>query len=123
MSGEATFTLKPSDEVVAQASEKSQIVDARGRAITLKNPGILEEFRMVEMLGESASNQTFMNMVFPLTFVTEIDGIPISRITKRSELDGLIQQLDRDGVAAVMDGVRAKFDAGSTEAQQESAKK
>jgi len=75
------------------------------------------------MLGDTAANAVFMNMVFPLTFVTAIDDIPVARITKRSELDALIQQLDQEGVAAVMDGVRAKFGASTVDEQQEAVKK
>lgn len=122
MSKQPTITLKPSEEIVATATAESKVVDSRGRTFTLKKPGILSQFRMVELLGDSAANGVFMNMVFPLTFVAAIDDIPVARITKRSELDGLIQQLDEDGIAAVMDGVRAKYGQADYKEEQAAAK-
>ena len=44
-----------------------------GRTIGLKKPAVLAQFRLVEVLGESAANDVHMGMVLPLMFVVSID--------------------------------------------------
>lgn len=116
------FAIKPSDEVIQQAVATMTVADKRGRTFTLKKPGVLAQYRLIEMLGDTASNQTFVNMVLPLLFVEAIDGEPVHRITKRSELDALIQRLDEDGIEAVMTGVADNFGKPDPEADREKLK-
>ncbi|CAN7329363.1 hypothetical protein LJR084_001923 [Variovorax sp. LjRoot84] len=95
----------PSAQVV-KAANAEHVVVGGGRRITLKRPGVLAQFKVVEMLGgAAASNGVFMGMVFPILYVVAIDGDPVPRCTTRLELEALIQRLDEDGVAAVMNGV------------------
>lgn len=104
-----TMVDTPSEQVVAKAIEQVDITDSNGRTITLKRPGVLAQFRLVEMLGDSASNTAYVGMVLPLIYVTAIDGDPVSRITTKIGLEGLIQRLDEEGVVAVAQGVQEHF--------------
>jgi hypothetical protein len=99
----------PSQQLVAQAVAEVSIIDSRGRAITLRKPGVLAQYRLVETLGESASNEVYVGMVLPLLYVGAIDGERVAPPAKKSQVEALIQQLDEHGVAAVMEGVRAHF--------------
>ncbi|MGI4776956.1 MAG: hypothetical protein ACRYGA_02365 [Janthinobacterium lividum] len=100
----------PSQQVVAAANTEVVVKDTAGRSITLKKPGVLAQFKMIEMLGgDTAQNQTFVNMVFPLMYITAIDGDNVPRCSTRLELDALIQRLDEHGVAAAMKGVPEHF--------------
>jgi hypothetical protein len=105
----------PSAAVMKSANAEHVVFDSRGRAITLKKPGVLAQFKIVEILGDTASNQTFMGMVFPTLYVAAIDGDPVSRPTKRAELDALIQRLDEEGIEAIMKGVPEHFGAPDPE--------
>nr|WP_251010398.1 hypothetical protein [Variovorax paradoxus] len=99
----------PSAQVVKTANAEHVVVGG-GHSITLRKPGVLAQFKVVEMLGANAAvNSVFMGMVFPILYVTAIDGEPVPRCTTRNELDALIQRLDEDGVAAVMNGVQEHF--------------
>lgn len=111
MDGDLKVTMveTPSQEVVAKAVTEVTVTDENGRSITLKKPGVLAQFRLVEMLGDSASNAAYVGMVLPLIYVTAIDGDAVSRITTKIGLDGLIQRLDEEGVVAVAKGVQANF--------------
>ncbi len=85
------------------------VTDTRGRVITLKKPGALAQYRIVEVAGDSAANGTYMAMVLPLIFVTAIDAEAVYQPTSKMQLEALIQRLDEDGIAAVMKGVSADF--------------
>jgi hypothetical protein len=112
----------PSAEVVAKATAEVTVTDARGRVITLKKPGVLAQFRLVEALGDSAKNQTYLGMVLPLIFVTAIDGDPVYQPSKKSEVEALIQQLNDEGIEAVMNGVNENFGKTDTDLDKERLK-
>jgi hypothetical protein len=110
----------PSVEVIAKATAEVTVTDARGRVITLKKPGVLAQFRLVEALGDSAKNDVYMGMVAPLIFVSAIDGDPVYQPSKKSEVEALIQQLDEDGLTAVMEKAREAF--GNSDPEGDRAK-
>jgi hypothetical protein len=99
---------RPSDEVLKTANTEVSITDAKGRVITLRKPGVLAQYRLVEMIGDSAKNKAYMGMILPLLFVSTIDG-NLTSIVKKSELEALIQQLDEEGIKSVMEGVQEHF--------------
>lgn len=99
----------PSEEVVKKANKIFYVTDARGRRLGLKKPGILAQYRLVEMLGTSAQNSTFMGMLLPITFVCEIDEDSVSFPASRRELDALIQRVDEDGLMAIQKGIEEEF--------------
>ena len=99
----------PSAQVIAQAMAETTVVDARGRSITLRKPGVLAQYRLIETLGDSASNETYVGMVLPLLYVGAVDGDAVPPFAKKSQVEALIQQLGEEGVATVMEGVREHF--------------
>jgi hypothetical protein len=102
----------PSAKIVAAARTSYDVVAADGRTITLKMPHINAEFDLIEALGDSASNQTFMGMNMPLIFVAAIDGEAIAAPVTRGELRALRTRLDRPGLEAVMNGIAENFGEG-----------
>lgn len=117
-----TVTLKPSDEVVQKSLLPCTVTDARGRVITLQKPGVLAQFRMIEMLGETAKNQVYVGMVLPLMYVSAIDDEPLTRISSKKELEALIQRLDEDGLLAVAEGVEKNFGRPDPDADEQALK-
>lgn len=113
--------VKPSDEIVAAAKQEAEIIDARARVIKLKKPGVLAQYRLVETLGDSASNQVYMGMVLPLIYIASIDGVPTNARNKM-QIEALIQQLDEDGIKAVMEGVQEHFGSPDPEADKAALK-
>jgi hypothetical protein len=115
----AKLSATPSDELIAKAASIVTLEpDARGRIITLAKPGVLAQYRIVEVLGDSAANQVYMGMVLPLLFVTAIDGDPIFAPKSKLEVEALIQRLDEDGIDAVMKGVTEHYGAPDPEADR-----
>lgn len=115
--------LTPSQELIKKAATEVAVVDAIGRTIKLKKPGVLAQFRLVEALGETAKNQVYAAMVLPLIYVVAIDDMPIYQPTRKSEIEALIQQLDEHGVNAVMEAVQKNFGAADPDSDKAELKK
>ncbi|MFZ6727337.1 hypothetical protein ACO0K2_17735 [Undibacterium sp. MH2W] len=103
----------PSEQIIKAAKVEVNVVDGLGRNITLKKAGTLAQYRLVEALGASASNSTYMAMVFPLIYVHAIDGSIVAPPSSKGEIEALIQRLDDEGVKAVMEGVSGNFGSKS----------
>jgi hypothetical protein len=119
--GDLRVEVTPSAELLAAAKQEAEVIDARARVIKLRKPGVLAQYRLVETLGESASNQVYMGMVLPLIYVASIDGAPVSARNKM-QIEALIQQLDEDGIKAVMEGVTEHFGNPDPEADKAALK-
>lgn len=113
----------PSAQVVAQARAEVSVKDDRGREIVLRKPGVLAQYRLIEAIGESASNRVYLAMVMPLNYVASIDGDSVDILTTKRQIEALIQRLGDEGVDAVIAGVNANFGIVDPEAEQESLKK
>lgn len=115
--------IPPSAEVVAQAAATFTVTDERGRVITLKKPGVLAQFRLVQAVGpDTAKNQVYMGMVMPIIFVSAIDGDPVFPPSNFREVEALIQRLDDDGMEAVMTEVGKRFGKPDPDADKEAVK-
>ena len=113
-----TIKETPTSEIVAKAATPFIATDARGRNITLKKPGVLAQFRLIEALGETARNEVYVRMVMPLLYVSEIDGDLVTPLSRKSEIEALIQRLDEDGIVAVGRSVEELFGAPDPEADK-----
>ncbi|PUA19580.1 hypothetical protein [Glaciimonas sp. PCH181] len=118
------ITLKetPTQEVLAKANEESTVIDALGRTIKIKKPGVLAQYRLIEALGDSAKNQTYMGMVLPLIYVTAIDDLAVNQPKTKLQVEALIQQLDESGIEAVMNHVQEKYGNSDPEKDKEELK-
>lgn len=119
---EPTVTLNPTQQLVAEANASFEVEDKRGRKITLRKPGVLAQFRMIEALGESASNTTYVGMVLTLIFIAAIDGDAVVQPTSKRQVEALIQRLDDAGWEAVMTGVEQHFGKTDVEKDKEALK-
>ena len=118
-----TMNETPTEQVLAKALATVSVTDKLGRTITLKKPGILAQYRLVEVAGDSASNETYMRMILPLIYVTEIDGDPITQPVNKKQLEALIQRLDEHGIEAVNIGAVKNWGAPNPDADKAEIKK
>lgn len=109
--------------LVKKVEQTFEVIDSRERVITLRKPGMLAQYRFVEMLGKSADSESYMNMTMPLRYVVGIDDDDKVACGTRRELDALIQRLDEEGIAAVMQGVSDHFSATTPEEEKIELKK
>jgi hypothetical protein len=111
----------PSQQVVAKAMQTVIVSDSAGRKLTLRKPGVLSQYRLIEVIGES--NERYINMVLPIIFLAEIDGDPVGIPTKKSEVEALLQRLDDHGIKALTDGLVEHFVPATPEADKIAVKK
>lgn len=109
---DAKVTLKPSEQIV-QAANTIERITAGELNIGLKKPGILAQYRIVEIVGDSAKNEVYMGMVMPILWVCEIDGDPQPAPTTKRELEALIQRLGDEGVGGIMAHLAGKLEAAA----------
>lgn len=115
---EAPKNETPSQQLIAKADSAVVIETPNGFSVTLRKPGVLSQFRLVKMLGDSAKNTTYVSMILPVTFVSHVNGLAVSMNSER-EIEALISRLDEDGIASVMQGVAEHF---GSQADAESVK-
>lgn len=114
---DAKVTLKPSEQII-KAANAVEIVTAGDMAIGLKKPNVLQQYRIVEIVGESAKNEVYMGMVMPILWVCEINGEPEAPATTKRELEARIQRLGEDGIAAIIGHFAAKAQAAASESDE-----
>jgi hypothetical protein len=91
----------PSEEIMKRAA-LPDVVHAGGKSINIQKPGVLAQFRIVEIVGaKTAMNAVYMDMLMPVQWVTHIDGVEIPQPQTRLELDALIQRLGEEAIVAI----------------------
>lgn len=118
-----TEDATPSQMAIAKASATVQVTDRRGRLITLKKPGVLAQFRLIEALGDTAKNETYLAWAMPIIFVVDIDGEPVFPAVRKSEVEAILQRLEDEGLAAVMEGAKEHFGSSDPESDKANIKK
>jgi len=97
-------------EVKQESGDGSVVVtDANSKAIGIKKPHVLAQYRLVEAIGEAAENRIYLGMCIPLLYVVSIDGDPVPQPTTKLQLEALIGRLDEAGLTAVQSGIAEHF--------------
>lgn len=113
----------PAREIIKAATQEHTITDARGRQITLRKPGPLAQFRLVEALGATAKNELYMQMALPLTYVAAIDGAEVIPLTTKTDVEAFIQRLGDEGLEAILAALSEQFASPQGESEREAVKK
>lgn len=114
----------PATQVIKEAIKEASVTDEKGRVIKLRKPGILAQYRLIDMLGgESAANATYVSMVVPLMFITAIDDDDAIVMDTRRQLDALISRLGEEGIQAVMTKVAEVWPPVDPQEEREAIKK
>lgn len=106
----------PTEHLLAMSAQSYRLPPLRnGKLITLAKPGALAQFRLVKLMGQTAQNTAYMQMILPLIYVIEIDdangegpqAVPFP--ASEREVEALIMRLDEEGVTSVAMGVQKYF--------------
>jgi hypothetical protein len=85
------------------------VTTAGGKAIGIKRPHVLAQYKLVDAIGDSAENRVYLNMCIPLMWVASIDGNPVPQPSTKLQIEGLISRLDEEGITAVSRGIDEHF--------------
>jgi hypothetical protein len=113
----------PSAQVVAKGASEVTVHDSKGRAFSIRKPGILAQYGIIETMGPSADIATYRGMVTPLIWISAIDGEPVSFPKNRLQLSALIQAVGDEGLEAVVKGIVEHFGDQNAEADKAAIKK
>jgi len=114
----------PSQQLIDKTAAEFDVKDSTGRVITLKKPGFLAHFKIVETVGaELAPNEVYMRMVNPLIYVIAIDGDPVVTPTNKIQIDALITRLGDHGYIAITKGLNEHFGEQDPETEKAALKK
>ncbi len=91
------------------AKEITLAPDSRGRVFGIRKPGILAQFRIVDIMGDTAKNEVYMGMLMPIIFCTSIDGEQVPFPNSRREVEALIERVGEDGLATLAAGLQEHF--------------
>lgn len=102
-------TATPSEQMVKNAIQAETIPLGDGRTISVRKPGVLAQFQLVEALGpELGMNTAYVQMVTPITYLGGIDSgdgegvTPVATPKTKLQIEGLIAQLGEAGMDALL---------------------
>lgn len=119
----------PTEQMLAAASAETVATDTRGRKFTLRRPGILTSFKLVEIAGDArAKNEVWMGMMTPFMFLAQIEdpGEPPELIffpKVWEEMEALMTRLGDEGYTAIAQEVATKFQVMTPETAMAAVKK
>jgi hypothetical protein len=94
--------VTPTQELIANAA-KDELLKGDGITILVRKPGPLAQFRLIAAVGaELAANQTYMQMINPLIYISQINGEDVMPPMSNLEVEALITRLDDEGLGLVM---------------------
>jgi len=103
-----------------ETKDISQIVGKTGRVYEMSPVSILEQFRLISLLGGLAENSVYRAMLFPLQWIRAIDGEPVRRPIDLLEIEALIRRVEGDygSLVAYLDKRAKLAQAGQKVAQE-----
>ncbi len=94
--------MGPSARLVAAAEAVIEVGDRRGRRLSLRRLGALDKLRLFKAAGPMlAQNPPWVGMALLACSVTALDGVPVPAPGNEAQIEGLVQLLGDDGIAAV----------------------
>ncbi|MGH8259847.1 MAG: hypothetical protein ACRES6_08965 [Steroidobacteraceae bacterium] len=103
--------------VVPATNTDIVISDALGRRLTIREPDVLQESRLVRALGDAAMNTAWMmSFAMPAAMVTQIDAETVPFPMSERQIEAAVQRLGRPGLMAVMRHIQSLAEASEQEA-------
>jgi hypothetical protein len=116
--------MRPAAEESAPATTSApdivSVKDSTGRTITLRTLSVIQEMRLLKVLGEF--NGSYYSFCSQVARVSAIDGDQIPVPNSERQIEAVAQQLGKEGVAALMSAVVASAEQDQ-DAEKEAVKK
>jgi hypothetical protein len=109
--------MTPSQTIVNEAARTFSIVDTKGRRLTLRRLTALDTLRLFKAAGPVlAQNEPWLSMAGLAFSVLEVDGVPVPAPTTETQIEGLIDRLGDEGLAAIANTVKEECPTPNTRA-------
>jgi hypothetical protein len=109
--------MTPSQSIVREAVRSLPTVDSKGRRLLLRRLTALDTLRLFKAAGPLlAENGPWLSMAGLAFSVLEIDGVPVPPPTTEAQIEGLIDRLGDEGLAAVASTISDEFPVPDTRA-------
>jgi hypothetical protein len=107
--------MTPSQAILRECAQTSATVDAKGRRLSLRRLTALDTLRLFKAAGPIlAQNEPWLSMAGLAFSVLEIDGVPVPAPTTEAQIEGLIDRLGDEGLAAVASVIKDEYPASQT---------
>jgi hypothetical protein len=112
----------PSEQAAPAGDDVRRVTDKLGRKIGIRQLTVLQEMRLLKILGEF--NSSYFNLCAQLARVAEINGEVVHVPNSEREIEVIGQRLGREGLAALMESIAQPVeDDDSEERSKEQLKK
>jgi len=99
----------PTTVTTTTSGDNRTVKDANGRSITVRRLSVLEEMRLLKILGEH--NSSYYSLCSQVARVASINGEPVPMPNSEREIELLAARLGHEGIAALMDAISAPQEA------------
>jgi hypothetical protein len=99
--------MTPSQAIINEASRSFTTMDSKGRRLTLRRLTALDTLRLFKAAGPVlAQNEPWLSMAGLAFSILEIDGVPVPAPVTEAQIEGLIDRLGDEGLAAIADTIK-----------------
>ncbi len=109
--------MTPSQIIIGEAARPTTTVDSKGRRLTLRQLTALDTLRLFKAAGPVLSqNESWLSMAGMAFAVMEIDGVPVPTPSTDAQIEGVIDRLGDEGLAAVANVMKDDYTNSGTQA-------
>jgi hypothetical protein len=109
--------MTPSQAITHEANRAFSTVDAKGRRLSLRRLTALDTLRLFKAAGPIlAQNEPWLSMAGLAFSVLEIDGVPVPTPVTEAQIEGLIDRLGDDGLAAIANIIKDEYPSSESQA-------
>jgi hypothetical protein len=100
--------MTPSETIVRDANRRFTVTDRSGRNLLLRRLTALDTLRLFKAAGpELAQNEAWLAMAGLAFSVVEINGVPVPAPVNEAQIEGIIDRLGDEGLAAAASTLKA----------------
>jgi hypothetical protein len=109
--------MTPSQAIMHESAHAFMTVDGRGRRFSLRRLTALDTLRLFKAAGPVlAQNEPWLSMAGLALSVLEIDGVPVPAPATEAQIEGLIDRLGDEGLAAIAATISKEYPTSETRA-------
>ncbi|HBK05773.1 MAG TPA: hypothetical protein DDZ81_07885 [Acetobacteraceae bacterium] len=99
--------MTPSQTIIHEATRTFAVTDTKGRSLLLRRLTALDTLRLFKAAGpELAQNEAWLGMAGLAFSVVEISGVPIPAPKSEAQIEGIIERLGDEGLAAIASALK-----------------